>query len=242
MSRSDSWSESVMRPHPHSLGRVLMAKRGGLFQYPLASFILLTFSIIILFLGFVLRSMFYVIISKQVSMYMGTLKRSAETYAFLFSTFSLILIGFPSIHLLYKFSCQVDPALIIKITASQWYWRYEVSSMVEEAIPVYMSPLNDLMVGSKRLLEVENRLILPTGVLVQFNITSRDVIHSFALPTLGVKVDATPGLLTVAPIIASKVGTHYGQCSEICGMNHAFIPFSVEVVSFPIFIWWLLSL
>lgn len=100
---------------------------------------------------------------------------------------------------------------------------------------MYMSPLRELSVGSKRLLEVENRLVLPVGVLVQFNITRRDVIHSFALPSLGVKVDATPGLLTVVPMIANKVGVHYGQCREICGMNHAFIPFAVEVVRFPAF-------
>jgi heme/copper-type cytochrome/quinol oxidase subunit 2 len=102
---------------------------------------------------------------------------------------------------------------------------------------MYITPLEELSVGESRYLEVENRLIIPSGILVQFNITRRDVIHSFALPTLGAKVDATSGLLTVVPVFTDKRGTHYGQCSEICGINHRFMPFSLEVTGFYSFLY-----
>lgn len=97
---------------------------------------------------------------------------------------------------------------------------------------MYMVATDDIEVGELRLLEVDNRLVLPSGALIQFNVTSRDVIHSFALPTMGVKVDATAGLLTIVPIWTTKMGVHYGQCSEICGINHAYIPFVLEITSF----------
>jgi cytochrome c oxidase subunit 2 len=102
---------------------------------------------------------------------------------------------------------------------------------------VYISPLRELSVGNLRLLDVENRLVIPAGVLTQFNITRSDVIHSFALPSLGAKVDATSGLLTVVPVLARKVGAHYGQCSEICGINHRFIPLCIEVVPLTHFLY-----
>lgn len=95
---------------------------------------------------------------------------------------------------------------------------------------MYISPLEDLRIGSPRLLEVDNRLVLPIEALVQFNVTASDVIHAFSLPRLGLKVDATAGLLCVVPGHLSKVGVYYGQCSEICGINHAFMPFALEVV------------
>lgn len=105
---------------------------------------------------------------------------------------------------------------------------------------MYMLPLDELNVGDFRYLEVDNRLVLPVGINIQFIVASSDVIHSFALPTLGIKVDATPGLLSVVSTFTSKIGTHYGQCSEICGINHAFIPFCVEVVPFLSFFYWAL--
>jgi len=106
---------------------------------------------------------------------------------------------------------------------------------------MYIVSPEDINVGEKRFLEVDNRLVLPTGLLVQFNVTSRDVIHSFALPTMGAKVDAVAGLLSVVPVHTRKVGVHYGQCREICGINHAFIPFCLEVTTMPAFFWWIMD-
>jgi len=100
---------------------------------------------------------------------------------------------------------------------------------------IYMLSVEDLEVGHLRFIEVDNRLVLPVNTLVQFNITSSDVIHRFAIPSLGIKVDATPGLLTVVHAHLIKCGVHYGQCYEICGMNHSYIPFVIEVVPFQRF-------
>lgn len=108
--------------------------------------------------------------------------------------------------------------------------------MIEEPCLMYMLRTEDLQVGEVFLLEVDNRLVIPVDVVVQFVITSRDVIHSFSMPTLGIKVDATPGLLTTVHCLPKKIGVHYGQCSEICGTNHAFIPFVLEVVPFQSFL------
>jgi heme/copper-type cytochrome/quinol oxidase subunit 2 len=92
----------------------------------------------------------------------------------------------------------------------------------------YMKRLDDLTLGETRFLEVDNRLVFPQGSVIQVNITRRDVIHSFALPTLGVKADATAGLLNVLSFDCEKIGVHSGQCREICGINHRYIPIVVE--------------
>jgi len=105
----------------------------------------------------------------------------------------------------------------------------------------YMKSTEDLMVGEVRFLEVDNRLVLPVNIKVQLNITSSDVIHSFALPSLGVKADATAGILNVVSVTINKIGTHYGQCSEICGMNHRYIPIVVEGSMFISFYYWVVS-
>jgi heme/copper-type cytochrome/quinol oxidase subunit 2 len=104
-----------------------------------------------------------------------------------------------------------------------------------------MKSSEDLIVGESRFLEVDNRLVLPVGIKIQMNITSRDVIHSFALPSLGVKADATAGILNVVGTTINKIGTHYGQCSEICGMNHAYMPIVVEGTMFISFYYWVVS-
>lgn len=103
---------------------------------------------------------------------------------------------------------------------------------------VYVLPLEESRVGHVRFLEVRNHLVLPVNTLVQFHVTSRDVIHSFAMPSLGIKVDACPGMLTVVHANLTKAGTHYGQCYEICGINHRLMPFCIEVVPIQVFLFW----
>ena len=113
-----------------------------------------------------------------------------------------------------------------------------MANLIEEPMLIYMLNMEDLELGAHRYLEVDNRLVLPVNTLINFNVTRRDVIHRFAIPTLGIKVDATPGLLTVVHANLIKIGTHYGMCSEICGINHSFIPFCIEVVPFQSFLYW----
>lgn len=217
-------------------------KRGTLFQANLIRFVLMVSTIMCFFLLSVFFRIAYVILYRGVVHYIGHKKIIAESYAFLFSSLALIIIGYPSMSLLFDYRSQTKIDIIVKIIGSQWYWSYEISNLIEEPVLMYILPLDELRVGSSRFLEVDNCLVLPTGFLVQFNVTSSDVIHSFALPSLGLKIDATAGLLRVVPLNTMKIGTHYGQCSEICGINHAFIPFVLEVTTVPSFFYWLMNL
>lgn len=217
-------------------------KRGTLFQAHLRSFVLMISAIMCFFLISVFFSMAYVMFYRGVVHYIGHKKIIAESYAFVFSSIALIIIGYPSISLLFDYRSQTKIDIIVKVVGSQWYWRYEIRNLIEDPVLIYILPLDELSVGNSRFLEVDNCLVLPTGFLVQFNVTRSDVIHRFALPSLGLKVDATAGLLTVVPLNTIKVGTHYGQCSEICGINHAFMPFVLEVTTVPSFFYWLINL
>lgn len=157
------------------------------------------------------------------------------------STLALTFMVYPSIYLLYEYRGQGNRVrLIVKVVGAQWYWTYEISDLFEEEVYMYILPLDELRVGRKRFLEVDNRLVVPTGIQIQFNVTRSDVIHSFALPTLGAKVDAVAGLLRVVPLKTRKIGVHYGQCREICGINHAYIPFCLEVTTLEAFVHWVI--
>ena len=141
----------------------------------------------------------------------------------------LIFIAYPSFELIYLLDEVIDPAVTIKVVGHQWYWSYEYSdyaSSDSESIRYdsYMIPDSELEVGQHRLLEVDNRLFVPVATHVRVVVTAADVIHSFAVPCLGVKIDAIPGRLNQLGIIAYRRGVFYGQCSEICGANHAFMP------------------
>lgn len=162
--------------------------------------------------------------------FLGHLKSSAESIAFFLRSLALILIIYPSIYLLYERN-YLSPDLTVKVVARQWYWSYEIMRVTVDPVIMYILPIEDLSVGDYRFLEVESRLLLPTGLKTQFLITRRDVIHRFAIPSLGMKVDATAGLLCVVFLETLKVGVHYGQCREICGTNHSFMPFVIEIAT-----------
>jgi len=215
-----------------------VVKVGNLFQAQLNGFCMLIFSIILFFLVMVLMIMIYIVFRRSIVRYFGHSKTVVETVAFVLRGVALFIIRFPSMYLLYLRGSQVQPHLTVKIVGRQWYWSFEVADLMEDPVLIYMLPLDELKVGDHMFMEVDNRLVLPTGTTVQFNITSRDVIHRFALPTLGVKVDATPGLLTVVHADLLKIGTHFGQCREICGINHSFMPFCLEVTPFKAFQVW----
>jgi len=113
--------------------------------------------------------------------------------------------------------------MTIKVAGHQWYWSYEYSDYITEdgeslEFDSYMVPDSDLEVGQLRLLEVDNRVVVPVDTHIRFIITGQDVIHDFAVPSLGVKVDAVPGRLNQTSVLIQREGTYYGQCSEICGV------------------------
>jgi len=154
--------------------------------------------------------------------------------------FTLLFIAFPSLQLLYSMDEVIDPSLTIKAIGHQWYWSYEYSDVDDESIEFdsYMIPTSDLEEGDLRLLEVDNKIVVPVNTQVRVVITGADVIHCFAVPSLGVKADAIPGRLNQVSFLAKRPGTYYGQCSEICGSDHSFMPIVVEAVSQEKFINW----
>lgn len=148
----------------------------------------------------------------------------------------LVLVAFPSFKLIYLMDEVVDPAITLKVIGHQWYWSYEYSDYADQDgtsinFDSYMVPTNDLEVGQFRLLEVDEKVVVPAHTHVRVIITSADVIHSWAVPSLGVKLDAIPGRLNQVGFLATREGIFYGQCSEICGANHSFMPIVVEAVS-----------
>jgi cytochrome c oxidase subunit 2 len=156
----------------------------------------------------------------------------------------LVLIALPSFALLYSIDEVVDPAVTLKAIGHQWYWSYEYSDYSKSDEPAiafdsYMIPDDDLELGQLRLLEVDNRVVLPVNTHVRVIITGADVLHSWAVPSLGIKCDAIPGRLNQVPLFIKREGIFYGQCSELCGANHAYMPIVVEAVSLENYINWI---
>lgn len=158
----------------------------------------------------------------------------------------LVLVAVPSFSLLYSIEEIVEPLLTVKIVGHQWYWSYEFVNPTEwfkaagnayimpstnYMFDSYMKPTDELFIGQLRLLEVDNRLYLPVNVNIRLLITSGDVLHSWAVPSLGIKVDACPGRLNQISFYMKRKGVFYGQCSEICGINHGFMPIVVQGVN-----------
>nr|YP_010831214.1 cytochrome c oxidase subunit II [Elysia viridis]WFF64238.1 cytochrome c oxidase subunit 2 [Elysia viridis] len=149
---------------------------------------------------------------------------------------TLIWLALPSLRLLYLLDEQTNSGIILKSTAHQWYWSYEIPMSENVSFDSYMIPESDLTVGDYRLLEVDNRATLPYQMETTIITTSADVLHSFALPSMGVKMDAVPGRLNTMSMFVDKPGIYYGQCSEICGANHSFMPIVVETISLSDFV------
>jgi cytochrome c oxidase subunit 2 len=159
--------------------------------------------------------------------------------------FVLILVAVPSFALLYSIDEVVDPAITIKVIGHQWYWSYEFSDYVSpdksEAVNFdsYMLSNDDLELGQLRLLEVDNRVVLPVNTHIRVLVTAADVLHSWAIPSLGIKMDACPGRLNQTSTFINREGVFFGQCSEICGAAHSGMPIVVEGVTLEKYISWI---
>lgn len=149
----------------------------------------------------------------------------------------LVYIALPSLRLLYLIEESFFPTISIKIIGHQWYWSYEYSDFNIE-FDSFILPYESINKFSFRLLDVDNRIVIPFNTNLRLLITSRDVIHSWTIPTLGVKVDAVPGRLNQISTQINRPGIFFGQCSEICGANHSFIPISIEITSTKNFFNW----
>lgn len=175
----------------------------------------------------------------------------------------LMLIGLPSFALLYSMDEIVDPSITLKVVGHQWYWSYEYSDYVNDMaessgedmveakginFDSYLISEEDLNIPKPhstgkagkvfRLLEVDNRVVLPVNTHIRVLVTGADVLHSWAVPSLGVKVDSCPGRLNQVNLFIKREGVFYGQCSEICGVNHGFMPIVVQSVGLEEYVSW----
>nr|QNE85455.1 cytochrome c oxidase subunit II [Morinia doronici] len=151
----------------------------------------------------------------------------------------LLFIALPSLRLLYLLDEINEPSITLKAIGHQWYWSYEYSDFKNIEFDSYMIPSNELSMNMFRLLDVDNRVILPMNSQIRMLVTAADVIHSWTIPSLGVKVDGTPGRLNQTNFLMNRPGLFYGQCSEICGANHSFMPIVMESIPINYFIKWI---
>nr|YP_009509452.1 cytochrome c oxidase subunit II [Proechimys guyannensis]YP_009509465.1 cytochrome c oxidase subunit II [Proechimys cuvieri]AST24167.1 cytochrome c oxidase subunit II [Proechimys longicaudatus]APC60896.1 cytochrome c oxidase subunit II [Proechimys cuvieri]AST23842.1 cytochrome c oxidase subunit II [Proechimys guyannensis]AST23855.1 cytochrome c oxidase subunit II [Proechimys cuvieri]AST24020.1 cytochrome c oxidase subunit II [Proechimys cuvieri] len=168
--------------------------------------------------------------------------QEVETIWTILPAIILIMIALPSLRILYMMDEVNNPLLTVKTMGHQWYWSYEYTDYEELNFDSYMTPTMDLNPGELRLLEVDNRVVLPMEMPVRMLISSEDVLHSWAIPSLGLKTDAIPGRLNQTILTSSRPGLFYGQCSEICGSNHSFMPIVIEMVTLKAFENWCSSM
>lgn len=178
--------------------------------------------VIILFVYLIFRNFYFK--RKKIEYQFG------EILCRVFPTLILLIQIVPSLRLLYYYGLiNLDRNLTVKVTGHQWYWRYEYRDIPGLEFDSYIKSLDTLELGEPRLLEVDNRCVVPCDTNIRFCITSADVIHAWSLSSLSVKLDAIRGVLRTLSYRFPVVGVFYGQCSEICGANHSFIPIAVEV-------------
>lgn len=150
----------------------------------------------------------------------------------------LICVSIPSFRLIYLLDARYASDFMFTIIGNQWFWIYiqnfeknpKIASIFKhysDEIEIYMINIGDIVVGQIRLLSTDNVLIVPVRCIVKFHVTSNDVLHSFAVPALGMKIDACPGRINSITVFINHTGVHYGQCSELCGIGHAFMPITL---------------
>nr|AID66522.1 cytochrome oxidase subunit II [Phloeomyzus passerinii]AID66523.1 cytochrome oxidase subunit II [Phloeomyzus passerinii] len=149
----------------------------------------------------------------------------------------LIFIAMPSLHLLYLMDEIKSPIITIKIFGHQWYWSYEYSDFSNIEFDSYM--INIYNKENFRLIEVDNKTILPFKFNIRLLISSEDVIHSWTIPSLGIKIDAIPGRMNQINLFMNRPGMFFGQCSEICGINHSSMPIQIDSINLNNFILWI---
>lgn len=170
--------------------------------------------------------------------YFRQIPHSAPALETLWTVIPMIIlaaIAMPTFSLIYMLDEFHEPALTVKAIGNQWYWSYEYAEgrglWANAVFDSYMLPEDELQPGDLRLLTVDKELILPVATEVRLLVTSMDVIHSWAVPALGIKVDAVPGRLNEVALYINYMGVYYGQCSELCGVNHAFMPIMIRAIS-----------
>nr|ASY97599.1 cytochrome c oxidase subunit II [Pyrrhocoris tibialis] len=186
----------------------------------------------------------YIMISLMMNVLINRFLLEGQTIELIWTmlpAITLIFIALPSLHLLYLIDEINKPLITLKAIGHQWYWSYEYSDFNKIEFDSYMKPTNELNMHEFRLLDVDNRVVLPMNTQTRVLITAADVLHSWAVPSLGIKIDATPGRLNQGTLFINQPGLFFGQCSEICGANHSFMPIVIEAVPANTFMNWLKS-
>nr|WME17536.1 cytochrome c oxidase subunit II [Scelimena sp. 1 XDL-2023a] len=199
-----------------------------------------TMSIIMLITVLVTYMMMYMINNKQSFTYM-TSEHLIETTWTAMPAIVLIFIALPSLHLLYMMDDSSESSITIKAIGRQWYWSYEYSDFQKIEFDSFMVT-ETTETNTFRLLDVDNRTVLPINTNIRILSSASDVLHAWTIPSLGIKIDATPGRLNQSTFSISRPGLMFGQCSEICGINHSFMPITIEAVNTTSFIKWLLNM
>uniref|UniRef100_A0AAU6PC17 Cytochrome c oxidase subunit 2 n=1 Tax=Tituria planata TaxID=3133672 RepID=A0AAU6PC17_9HEMI len=193
---------------------------------------------------FITLIVFYMMFSLFLSSYSNRNLLEGQFIEFVWTiipAFMLVFIALPSLRILYLIEEVNNPLITIKGVGHQWYWSYEYSDFLKVDFDSFMVSYLDSFSDSFRLLDVDNRVIIPYGVQVRFLVSSFDVIHSWTVPCLGLKLDALPGRVNQGLIFLMRPGLFFGQCSEICGSNHSFMPIVLESVNLSCFLDWLSS-
>lgn len=196
---------------------------------------LIILTIITILVGYLIFSLFF---NKYINRFLLE-GQTIEVIWTILPAIILIFIALPSLRLLYLLDEIRNPWLTLKSLGHQWYWRYEYSDFKKLEFDSYIIPSNELADNGFRLLDVDNRIVLPYNSQIRILVSAIDVLHSWTIPSLGVKIDATPGRLNQTNLFINRPGLFYGQCSEICGANHRFIPIVIERVPSNIFINWI---
>jgi len=196
-----------------------------------------TLIILSLVLTVVTYALLVIILNKLTNRYLLE-AQYIETVWTILPAIILLFLAIPSLRLLYLTDESRNPGITLKAIGHQWYWRYEYTDFTDIEIDSYIIPTTDLNIGIYRLLEVDNRIVLPIQTEIRILVTAADVIHAWSIPALGIKVDAVPGRLNQLRVLINIPGIYYGQCSEICGANHSFIPISLETINTQRFLKW----
>lgn len=191
--------------------------------------------LIVRFVGYIMSSLFF---NKYIDRFLLE-NQNIEIIWTILPGLILIFIALPSLRLLYLLDEVNNPRVTLKAIGHQWYWRYEYSDFARVEFDSYIVPTDEIGSSGFRLLDVDNRTVLPINTQIRVLIRAADVIHSWTVPALGVKADAIPGRLNQVRFLIRRPGLFYGQCSEICGANHRFIPIVVESVSVDSFLKWI---
>nr|YP_010688304.1 cytochrome c oxidase subunit II [Layahima yangi]WBR65719.1 cytochrome c oxidase subunit 2 [Layahima yangi] len=196
---------------------------------------LLILTMITILVGYLLSTLFF---NKFINRFLLE-GQTIEVIWTILPAITLIFIALPSLRLLYLLDEVDNPSITLKAIGHQWYWSYEYSDFLAVEFDSYMTPTNELPENGFRLLDVDNRTTLPMNTQIRVLVTAADVLHSWTVPALGVKIDATPGRLNQTNFYINRPGLFFGQCSEICGANHSFMPIVIESIPMKLFINWI---